>query len=240
MQPVPPPRRAATFPTPAPAYSTASPKPEPTPTAAASPAALAHHRSLVEYYWHYAQGGYAAPLTALEGTEERRRQEAARNEAVEWAKRCGIPVVDPLSGAAAAAAAPAVAAPVPAPAQPMVRPTFPGGGVQHPNLPAVCSTPSAASYPIAQPLPAMPAAQAFQRVHGLPVLRYATTLDSYERLRRTVLPSEQSPVTNPKGDSSSSSDSREHCVQLESGSSTSETTTASGACSGDYHRAVTR
>ena len=75
---------------------------------------------------------------------------------------------------------------------------------------------------------------------ALVVFRYATTLDSYERLRRTVLPSEQSPVTNPKGDSSSSSDSREHCVQLESGSSTSETTTASGACSGDYHRAVTR
>ncbi|TKA58061.1 hypothetical protein B0A53_00463 [Rhodotorula sp. CCFEE 5036] len=117
MQPVPPPRRSATFPTPAPSYSAISPRPEPTPAAvASSPAALAHHRSLVEYYWHYAQGGYAAPLTALEGTEERRRQEAARNEAVEWAKRCGIPVVDPLNGAAAAAAAaPAFAAPVPAP-----------------------------------------------------------------------------------------------------------------------------
>lgn len=204
---MPPPRRAATFPTPAPSYLAASPRPESTPAAVASPFALAHHRSLVEYYWHYAQGGYAAPLTALEGTEERRRQEAARNEAVEWAKRCGILVVDPLSGAAAAAA-PAVAtpAPAPAPAQPLVHPTFPGGGVQHPNMPVVYPTPNVASYPLAQPLQAMPAAQAYQRVQGPPILPHSSSPATPQCSTSTtsasavpVSPMNGRPLPNPNG-----------------------------------------
>ncbi|GAA5957931.1 hypothetical protein JCM8115_001079 [Rhodotorula mucilaginosa] len=207
MQPVPPPRRSATFPTPAPSYSAISPRPEPTPAAvASSPAALAHHRSLVEYYWHYAQGGYAAPLTALEGTEERRRQEAARNEAVEWAKRCGIPVVDPLNGAAAAAAAaPAFAAPVPAPSQPLVHPTFSGDGARHPSMPVAYPTPSVAPHPVAQPLPAMPAAQAYQRVQGLPVLPHssssATPLPSTPASASAVpfSPANNRPLPTPRG-----------------------------------------
>ncbi|KWU47235.1 hypothetical protein RHOSPDRAFT_31380 [Rhodotorula sp. JG-1b] len=209
MQPVPPPRRSATFPTPAPSYSAVSPRPEPTPAAvASSPAALAHHRSLVEYYWHYAQGGYAAPLTALEGTEERRRQEAARDEAVEWAKRCGIPVVDPLSGAApaaaAAAAAPAVAAPVLAPSQPPVHPTVPVGGMQCPNMPVV-PTRSVGSYPLAQPLAAMPATQAYQRVQGPPILPHssssATPLSATDTSAPVVpfSPAPNRPLPTPRG-----------------------------------------
>ncbi|BGO91443.1 hypothetical protein NBRC10512_003103 [Rhodotorula toruloides] len=58
-------------------------------------ALVAFHRELVAYYWHYAQQGYVAPLTAPQGTEEHQRQVAARTEAVQWARQCGIVVVEP-------------------------------------------------------------------------------------------------------------------------------------------------
>lgn len=72
--------------------------PAPTPAPPADPVAaalLAFHRQLVAYYWLYAQQGYVAPLTATVGTDEHVRQLAARTEAVEWARQCGITVVDP-------------------------------------------------------------------------------------------------------------------------------------------------
>ncbi|GAA6064568.1 hypothetical protein JCM10212_005630 [Sporobolomyces blumeae] len=60
------------------------------------PVVAAHHRSLVAYYWHYAQQGLVAPLTAHRGDSERERQRFARREAVEWARQCGIHVNGPL------------------------------------------------------------------------------------------------------------------------------------------------
>ncbi|POY75154.1 hypothetical protein BMF94_1786 [Rhodotorula taiwanensis] len=91
MHPIPPPRRSATLPT-----------PTPTPAFVADPLAVQHaaiaqqhHRSLVAYYWSFAQQGLVAPLTAAFGSDERARQELARTEAVEWAKQCGIQVVEP-------------------------------------------------------------------------------------------------------------------------------------------------
>ncbi|GAA5835883.1 hypothetical protein JCM3766R1_005877 [Sporobolomyces carnicolor] len=81
--PVPPARRSATFPS-MPGMSR-QPVIE-------DPALAAHHRSLVAYYWHYAQQGYAAPLTAARDTEEYLMQERARREAVEWARQCGMNV----------------------------------------------------------------------------------------------------------------------------------------------------
>lgn len=111
MQPVPPARRTATLPN----ISTPVGAPAPTPTAAQLAAAQQHHRSLVAHYWNFAQQGFAAPLTAVEGSEERRRQEVARTEAVEWARQCGIFVVDPAAPPPPAAIAPG---PVPTPAAP--------------------------------------------------------------------------------------------------------------------------
>ncbi|GAA5864483.1 hypothetical protein JCM8547_005557 [Rhodosporidiobolus lusitaniae] len=58
----------------------------------AAVALAAHHRSLVGYFWLYAQQGLTAPLTAEVGSEERERQEKARKEAVDWARQCGIAV----------------------------------------------------------------------------------------------------------------------------------------------------
>lgn len=91
MHPIPPPRRSATLPT-----------PTPTPAFVADPLAVQHaaiaqqhHRSLVAYYWSFAQQGLVAPLTAAFGSDERARQELAQTEAVEWAKQCGIQVVEP-------------------------------------------------------------------------------------------------------------------------------------------------
>ncbi|GAA5984048.1 hypothetical protein JCM10908_006026 [Rhodotorula pacifica] len=145
MQPVPPPRRAATLPTLTNPHATGHPAPSPLAPAVASPAALAHHRSLVEYYWHYAQQGYAAPLTAHEGTEERRRQEMARTEAVEWARQCGIVVVDPVVRGGGSAGG------VPHPSIPQ-GPTYPGAvaSVAHSaTTPAAYATTSTAPYPVA-------------------------------------------------------------------------------------------
>ncbi|GAA5983575.1 hypothetical protein JCM5350_004870 [Sporobolomyces pararoseus] len=88
--PIPPPRRSATLP-PTPM---ASQQPMITASVAMEDPRIAHHKSLVAYYWHYAQQGYSAPLTASPGTEEGLMQERARREAVEWARQCGIEVIE--------------------------------------------------------------------------------------------------------------------------------------------------
>lgn len=153
MQPLPPPpRRATTLPTPGISSSNGVPNAAPGPTsvavtAASSPAALAHHRSLVAYFWHYAQQGYAAPLTAPEQSDERRRQEAARTEAVEWARQCGIAVVDP-----GPPAAPPVGAVTPAAAPVGSLPAV-TSGVNSSYMPAAYPTTSTTPYPLASPFP---------------------------------------------------------------------------------------
>ncbi|GAA5875483.1 hypothetical protein JCM3774_003646 [Rhodotorula dairenensis] len=155
MQPIPPPRRATTLPTQGTLYSNGNPSAAPS---AATPAALAHHRSLVAYFWHYAQQGYVAPLTAPEDTDERRRQEAARTEAVEWARQCGIPVVDPglIPVASGAVVQPALGPGATLPAVTSgANPSF--------CTPAAYPTTSATPYPVAQPF--APPSQPFQ-THG--------------------------------------------------------------------------
>ncbi|GAA5901119.1 uncharacterized protein JCM6883_004761 [Sporobolomyces salmoneus] len=93
--PVAPPRRASTLPS---APINPAQSPAPIHSVVEDPVA-AHHRSLVAYYWHYAQQGYSAPLTATPGTEESLMQEKARREAVDWARQCGMEVreVEPTS-----------------------------------------------------------------------------------------------------------------------------------------------
>ncbi|GJN90625.1 hypothetical protein Rhopal_003637-T1 [Rhodotorula paludigena] len=89
---LPTPTHAATIPT------THTPTPAALP---ADPTLAAFHRSLVAYYWNFAQQGFVAPLTAPEGSAERVRQHVARKEAVDWALTCGIAVVDPSMAALA-------------------------------------------------------------------------------------------------------------------------------------------
>ncbi|GAA6026000.1 hypothetical protein JCM8202_000001, partial [Rhodotorula sphaerocarpa] len=168
MQPVPPARRTATLPN----ISTPVGAPAPTPTAAQLAAAQQHHRSLVAHYWNFAQQGFAAPLTAVEGSEERRRQEVARTEAVEWARQCGIFVVDPAAPPPPAAIAPGPVSTPAAPAfVPQSTPTalastatapLPSYGHPLPSAPlpptAAAPTPSTASMASA---PAVPCPQQF-------------------------------------------------------------------------------
>ncbi|GAA6019906.1 hypothetical protein JCM10207_003332 [Rhodosporidiobolus poonsookiae] len=91
------PHQPTTHRSPSLSYSPASPAQhsQPFQPLPADPVLQAHHRSLVAYYWQYAQQGHVAPLTAPEGTDERARQDAARREAVDWAKQCGIAVREP-------------------------------------------------------------------------------------------------------------------------------------------------
>jgi len=96
--PIPPPRRSATLPsTPSPIaqYSHQAASVVGVAAVPAEDPVAAHHRTLVAYYWHYAQQGFSAPLTALFGTDEYGMQERARREAVDWARQCGMAVKEP-------------------------------------------------------------------------------------------------------------------------------------------------
>ncbi|GAA5952441.1 hypothetical protein JCM3765_001973 [Sporobolomyces pararoseus] len=88
--PIPPPRRSATLPS----TPVAPQQPINPTTVITEDPRTAHHKSLVAYYWHYAQQGYSAPLTAAPGTEESLMQEKARKEAVDWARQCGMEVIE--------------------------------------------------------------------------------------------------------------------------------------------------
>ncbi|GAA5996603.1 uncharacterized protein JCM10292_003080 [Rhodotorula paludigena] len=125
-----PPRRSATLPTPTHA-ATVPTAHAPTPVALpADPALAAFHRSLVAYYWNFAQQGFVAPLTAPEGSVERVRQQVARKEAVDWALTCGIAVVEPSLAGMGQQGAPSQTAEACAGAgasQSYVRPPLPAG-----------------------------------------------------------------------------------------------------------------
>lgn len=152
------PRRAATLPAAPAVHPVAASLP-----LAPSDAFAAHHRSLVAYYWHYAQQGYAAPLTAPDGTAERAQQDRARTEAVDWARTCGLRVVDPTAPthvAGGPGVPHAVASPEPARVRTLSRPlpAAPTGGAAGPPggppaggsgrpLPSPAGPPASASAP---------------------------------------------------------------------------------------------
>ncbi|GAA5935659.1 hypothetical protein JCM1841_004935 [Sporobolomyces salmonicolor] len=101
--PVPPPRRSSTL-TSLHSNPLTHTQSAPAPAQLAEDPLAAHHRSLVAYYWDYAQKGYVAPLTAAIETEEYERQQRARTEAVEWARQCGLQVREVEGGAGPAKA----------------------------------------------------------------------------------------------------------------------------------------
>ncbi|GAA5939050.1 LIM domain-containing protein [Sporobolomyces koalae] len=126
----------------------------PLPAIPAQPAVttLEHHKSLVAYYWHYAQQGYSAPLTAPSDTREHHAQLAARNEAVEWARQCGIsiPPTDPTPPIPIESR-PAPVAARPLPSVPPASRSVSLANPPHPTLPPV--TPPLRSVSETQPRP---------------------------------------------------------------------------------------
>ncbi|GAA6009039.1 hypothetical protein JCM11491_005723 [Sporobolomyces phaffii] len=151
---VPPPRRSSTLPT-----TPARPlQPSAAPTPIEDPL-IVHHRSLVAYYWHYAQQGYSAPLTAVPGTEESAMQEKARAEAVSWARQCGMQVreVEPRPSAVEAGGARARTASRPLPVAPTpALPSLVAGDSGTPSIPIASRPSSIVGSSGARPLPSAP------------------------------------------------------------------------------------
>ncbi|GAA5887790.1 hypothetical protein JCM5296_001767 [Sporobolomyces johnsonii] len=157
-QPVPPPRRSSTLPS-LPSQPDTHPQPAPAPAQLAEDPLAAHHRSLVAYYWDYAQKGYVAPLTAVKGTEEYERQRRARTEAVEWARQCGLQVREVESEAGPAEAQRAWTRSAPLSSAPTAFAILDQGVAPVPAVAAVGPSPSP-SIGSGRPLPAAPAPQA--------------------------------------------------------------------------------